>query len=199
MTVLQPERWASLPGPHDITRTELPNGIVVLTRSNFNSPSVVVSGYLPAGSVFEPDERLGLAYFTSLGLMRGTQVRPFQLIYDALESAGASLGFGASVHNTTFGGRCLAEDLPLLLELLSQALRQAVFPVEQMERLRAQLLTSLQSVRRIQGMWLRWFLTRRFFRDTLMVNPKMVMWKRFGRLHVRKWLSFIKNIMARAV
>ena len=48
--------------------------------------------------------------------MRGTAARKFQQIYDALESVGASLGFGASVHNTSFGGRALAEDLPLLLD-----------------------------------------------------------------------------------
>ncbi len=133
----------SLPGPDDITRQELPNGITILTRTNFNSPSVVVSGYLTCGSVFDPRPKLGLAHFTALSLMRGTARRSFQEIYDALESAGASLGFGASVHNTSFGGRALAEDLPLLLGLLSECLRQPAFPREQVERLRAQLLSSL--------------------------------------------------------
>jgi zinc protease len=133
----------SLPGPNDITRVELPNGITLLTRANFNSPSVVVSGYLACGSVFDPPDKLGLAHFTALSLMRGTAQHKFQEIYDALESAGASLGFGASVHNTSFGGRALSEDLPLLLQLLSESLRQPVFPNDQVERLRAQVLTSL--------------------------------------------------------
>ena len=39
----------SLPGADDIYRRELANGIVVLARSNFNSPSVVANGYLLAG------------------------------------------------------------------------------------------------------------------------------------------------------
>jgi zinc protease len=133
----------SLPGPNDITRVELPNGITLLIRANFNSPSVVVSGYLTCGSLFDPPEKLGLAHFTALSLMRGTQRHNFQEIYDALESAGASLGFGASVHNTSFGGRSLAEDLPLLLQVLSDGLRQPTFPKDQVERLRAQVLTSL--------------------------------------------------------
>ena len=34
----------SLPGPDDIVRQELSNGIVLLVRSNNNSPSVVVNG-----------------------------------------------------------------------------------------------------------------------------------------------------------
>ncbi len=135
--------WKSLPGPLDITRCVLPNGIILLTRSNFNSPSVVVNGYLPSGSIFDPREKLGLAHFTALALLRGTQKRTFQQIYDALESVGASLGFGASVHNTSFGGRALAEDLPLLLNTLSEAIREPSFPAEHIERLRAQLLTGL--------------------------------------------------------
>ena len=133
----------SIPGPENITRVQLPNGIVVLTRSNFNSPSVVVSGYFPAGGLLDPEEKLGLADFTALALQRGTQNRDFQQIYDALESVGAGLSFGGGTHTTSFGGRSLAEDLDLLLELLSEALRWPAFPSDPVERLRAQLLTGL--------------------------------------------------------
>jgi zinc protease len=143
MKLNKPPHWKSLPGPEDITRVELPNGITLLTRSNFNSPSVFVGGYLGSGSMFDPAEKLGLASFTAMSLMRGTQSRTFQEIYDQLESAGASLGFGASVHNVNFGGRALAEDLPLLLGLATDVLCFPSFPSEQVERLRAQLLTSL--------------------------------------------------------
>ena len=134
---------SSLPGPEDITRTVLSNGITVLARSNFNSPSVVVTGYLANGSLFDPPEKLGLAHFSALGLMRGTARRNFQQIFDALESVGASLGFGAGMHTTSFSGRSLAEDLPLLLGLLKESLQEPAFPADQMERLRAQLLTGL--------------------------------------------------------
>jgi zinc protease len=133
----------ALPGPDDITRTVLPNGIVILARANFNSPSVVINGYLDVGSLFDRDEKLGLADFTAAALMRGTQQRNFQQIYDALESVGASLGFGGGTHSNVFSGRALSEDLPLLLGLLVEVLRQPVFPPEQVERLRAQLLTGL--------------------------------------------------------
>ncbi len=138
-----PSMVESLPGPEDTTRVELPNGIVVLSRANFNSPSVVLQGYLPAGSLFDPEEKLGLADFTSAALMRGAGQRSFQEIYDALESVGASLGFGGGTHTTGFSGRALAEDLDTLLSLLAEALRQPAFPADQVERLRAQLLTGL--------------------------------------------------------
>ncbi|HNT25144.1 MAG TPA: pitrilysin family protein [Anaerolineales bacterium] len=133
----------TFPGSDDITRLTLPNGIVVLARPNFNSLSVVVSGYFPAGSLFDSDERLGLADFTAQALMRGTQQRSFQQLYDALESAGASLGIQGGTHSAGFAGQALAEDLGLLLSLLSETLRQPAFPQDQVERLRARLLTGL--------------------------------------------------------
>ena len=133
----------AIPGPDDIQRVELPNGLVILSRTNFESPSVVIDGYLPAGALYETDEKLGLADFTSLALMRGTQKRSFQQIYADLEAAGASLGYDSGVHTAGFHGRALAEDIDLLLELLGETLRQPVFPEDAVERLRAQLLTGL--------------------------------------------------------
>jgi len=133
----------SLPGKDDISRTVLPNGIVVMVRSNFDSPSVVISGYINAGSIFEPDKKLGLADFTASALMRGTRSRSFQKMFDLIESVGANLGFNGGTHTTSFSGRALTEDLPLLLDLLADSLRHPVFPREQIEKLRAQLLSSL--------------------------------------------------------
>jgi len=133
----------ALPGPEDIYREVLPNGIVILTRSNFNSPSVVVSGYFSAGALLDPNEKLGLADFVTSALMRGTKKRSFDKIYNELEAVGASLGFSSGVHKSGFSGRSLAEDLLLLLNLLSEALMTPTFPKAEMEKLRAQLLTGL--------------------------------------------------------
>jgi zinc protease len=133
----------SLPGTKDIYRVTLSNGITVLARSSFNSPSVSMGGYLPAGSIFETDEKLGLADFVSSSLMRGTQTRTFDAIYNELESVGASMGFDSGVHNVSFGGRSLVEDFPLLLKLLSESLLAPSFPKNEVERLRVQILTGL--------------------------------------------------------
>jgi len=133
----------SLPGADDITRMVLPNGITVLTRPNFNSPSVVVSGFLYAGGLSDPDEKLGLADFVSSALMRGTQSRDFQKLYDELESVGASFGYNSGTNYANFGGRSLAEDLPLLLDIMADTLQNPAFPQDQVEKLRAQMLTGL--------------------------------------------------------
>ena len=133
----------SLPGPETVRRSLLSNGIVLLTRSNFSSPSVVLSGYLTAGALQEAPEKSGLADLTASALMRGTQARRFDQIYESIESIGANLGLGAGTHNTSFRGKSLAEDLGLVLDLLADVLQNPAFPDEQIERLRAEKLTGL--------------------------------------------------------
>ncbi len=134
---------ASIPGPDDITRLELDNGLVILSRQNPSSPSITVRGYLNAGALFDRDETLGLSDFVASALMRGTRQRDFQRLHEDLESVGAGMGFSGATHTTGFSARSLSEDAALLLSILSECLRTPLFPPDQIERLRAQLLTGL--------------------------------------------------------
>lgn len=133
----------SLPGPDDISRQELPNGIVVLARESFTSPSVVISGFVRAGSDQVATEKAGLCDMTAYALSRGTVNRSFGEIHESLESIGAGLGFGTGNHSTGFRAKGLAEDLDLLLDVLSDVLRRPTFPAEQVDRLRGERLTAL--------------------------------------------------------
>jgi len=40
----------ALPSSKDILRQTLPNGVTVLARENWSAPSIVVEGYLQAGT-----------------------------------------------------------------------------------------------------------------------------------------------------
>lgn len=155
-TILQRARSWAVPNPRTIAREVLPNGIVALAYENFSSPSVVLSGLLWAGAVDEPSDRTGLAAFTAEMLTRGTIHRTFHEIYEAIESVGASLDIGAGYHTTGFSLKALAEDLPGLLELLADVLRNPTFPEEEVERVRGEILTDLQErehdTRRMAGL-----------------------------------------------
>ena len=76
---------STLPGPENILRVSLENGITLLVRENFSTPSVVLSGYLPVGSLADTEETAGRAYLTAGALTRGTRTRPFTEIFEALE------------------------------------------------------------------------------------------------------------------
>jgi zinc protease len=127
-----------------VSRRTLPNGITVLARENFASPAVVINGYVRAGSRDEPAEKAGLAEFTGEVMERGTHTRPFEALYEEVESVGATFGVNAGTHITTFGAKGLVGQLPLLMEVVDDVLRNPAFSPEQVERARGELLTDLQ-------------------------------------------------------
>ncbi len=132
------------PGPENIQRHTLPNGITLLVYENFASESIVLSGVVRAGALADPPQKAGLASFTASLLLHGTEQRRHGDIYEALESVGAGLDFSSGRHTTEFAAHALAEDLPLLVDLLAQSLREPTFPADQVELVLGQILTGLQ-------------------------------------------------------
>ncbi|HEX9115484.1 MAG TPA: pitrilysin family protein [Anaerolineae bacterium] len=139
----QGSRQIAVPGPQDILRRILPNGVRVLARENWSAPSVVIDGYLLAGSLDEPSVLTGLTSFTSSMLSRGTRKRSFAEISEAVEAVGAAISFGADRYVTTFSTKSLAEDLDLVLAILRDELREPVFPAEHVEKVRGMRMTAL--------------------------------------------------------
>lgn len=133
-----------IPGSDDVLRVTLPNGITVLARENFTSPAVVLDGILWGGSLQDPPGKAGLSSFHSSLLMRGTKNYSFNALYEEIESIGASISVGSGGHSYSFDSKSLAEDLPLMLKLLSEILREPTFPEEHVELVRGQMLTNLQ-------------------------------------------------------
>ncbi len=138
-----PNHTHALPGPDDITRVVLPNGVTVLARENFTSPSVVIDGIVRSGGLHEPDDKAGLASFHSDMLMRGTEHHAFEALFEEIESIGASVDFNTGGHTLGFGSKSLAEDLPLMLQLISEVLREPTFPPDHMEKVRGEIMTGL--------------------------------------------------------
>lgn len=134
----------AIPGPDDTYVTVLENGIKILVRPNFTSPSVVVDGILRGGAILESPDKAGLANFHGALLTRGTENYSFADFFEEIEANGASLSANAERNVYSFGSKSLAEDLPRMLGLLSEVLQRPTFPEEYIERVRAQLLTRLR-------------------------------------------------------
>ncbi|MDP9363372.1 MAG: insulinase family protein [Chloroflexota bacterium] len=125
-------------------RAELPNGMVVLTQARPAEQSVVVRFRVQAGAVRDPDGRDGLANFTARMLPRGGERRSFAELNEATDALGASLSSDAGRHFAEVGVRCLRDDLPVLLDLAADVLRRPLFPEEEVEKVRNELLTGIR-------------------------------------------------------
>ena len=127
-----------------IDRWLLPNGIPVLVHENPTHPLVNLRCLVAGGSTEDTPEQAGLASFTGSALLRGTEGYPFEHLNEVIDSAGMSLHSHAGRDLATISARCLSEDLPLALDLISELLCRPTFPDEEVTKLRHQILTRIR-------------------------------------------------------
>ncbi len=120
----------------------LANGVRVLLLPDASAPTLTLSGSVEAGSVFDR-EAWGLASLTADNVMSGTQTQDDETLARRLEERGASLDFYAFREGVDVEGYALAEDLPLLLDILADVLQNATFPAEEFQISQQRLLANL--------------------------------------------------------
>ncbi len=128
-----------------VYRTELPNGLRLIVRRNSANPTISLQGIVPAGAVFDfPPNKSGVAGFTAAMLDQGTGKRSALQIAEAIENVGARLGFDGGAETVSFSATMLSADLPTVLDVLADALRNPSFPADKIEKIRAERLNEYQ-------------------------------------------------------
>ena len=127
-------------------RYTLSNGITLIIKENHHTQSVVIRGRLQSGSNLDPVGKEGLASFATNIMRRGTAKRTFAQINETVESIGASVYLNCGQHLTTLGGKSLAEDFEHLVDLVVDILLQSIFPSQEIEKVRGQIITGLKQL-----------------------------------------------------
>ncbi len=122
----------------------LKNGLQLLLLPDHSVPSVNLSGYLNAGTIFDGQQKAGLANLTAANLMNGTKTKDALSLAKTLEDRGARLNFSANREGVSFTGEGLSANLPIIVETLADVLQNANFPTQQLELSRQRALTSLK-------------------------------------------------------
>ena len=119
------------------------HGIDVVAYKTGVQDVVYLRGSLPAGEVQSPDNP-AIASLTGGMLSRGTTKHTKGEIAAKLEAVGASINFSAGSHMVEFTAKCLAKDVPLVVSLLAEQLREPAFSAEEFERLKKQSIGGLK-------------------------------------------------------
>ncbi len=113
---------------------------------------ITIVGSLPAGDAFAAEGQAAVPTLTGMMLDRGARLGgPRGALLDKyeiarrLESVGASISFDVGTQTLDIRARCLARDLPRVVELLAAQLRYPAFQPEELERARQQFIGSVRS------------------------------------------------------
>ena len=129
----------------DVTETTLSNGITVYYAQRDAVPVTRVAISFDAGSAADPLDKRGLEGMT-LGLMdEGTTSRTSQEIAEAKERLGAAISLGGGNDRSTFTLTSLSANLSPSLDLFTDIVRNPAFDTGELERVRAQTITGIQS------------------------------------------------------
>jgi zinc protease len=123
-----------------------PNGITVILSENHKIPKVSIELSLGNSPKLE-GAKTGLADFTGSLLMSGTAQRSKDQLDREIDFIGANLSAGASSMYLS----CLTKHLDKGLDLMTDVLYNANFPESEVERIRKQNLSGLQSTKADAG------------------------------------------------
>jgi predicted Zn-dependent peptidase len=124
----------------------LDNGITILGESMPGVESVAVAFHVPAGAVHDPVGRCGLATLAGEMCLRGAGNRTSRQIVEALEGSGVSWGHAVSATHTSFFGGMVARQLPAVLPVYVDILRQPRLAAEEFESARQMVLQNLAGI-----------------------------------------------------
>ncbi|ARS27784.1 M16 family metallopeptidase [Sphingomonas sp. KC8] len=126
-----------------IERTTLSNGMQVTLARRTTVPTVRIAVAFDAGNAADPKAKLGTQALTLSLLDEGTKTRNSIQIAEEQERLGASIGSSASMDRTSVSLFALKANLAPSLDLLADVLKNPAFEPAEVERLRAQLVTSI--------------------------------------------------------
>jgi zinc protease len=121
---------------------KLANGLKVMVVPNHEVPFVSVQLGLLAGAWTE--SRPGTAAMTMRMLTKGTTRHTEGELADELETYAISLSGSGGMDTSSVSGGCLTEYIGPAMELLGEVVMSPTFPPEEFEKLRRQVLTSLE-------------------------------------------------------
>lgn len=128
-----------------ISKTELDNGITVLTDPMPGAYSVNVGVWIPRGSRHETERTSGLAHFYEHLVFKGTKKRSAYEIAHTIEDRGGSLEAYTTRQETGFYAQVVREDVPLAVEVISDMLLHPEFDPKEMEKERKVIVEEVHS------------------------------------------------------
>ncbi len=133
--------------PAPVQRLALSNGVPVLLVEKHDVPLAQVNLVVRAGSVDDPAGKTGLAAFVAQAMDEGAGSRSALDLADAIDFLGISLSPVSGLHTSGVNLHTPMSKLGDALDLMADVALRPTFPAEDIERLRAQTLVSLEQRR----------------------------------------------------
>ncbi len=128
------------------TLDTLPNGIRVVTDTIPGAATVALGLYFSVGTRCEAEAEHGLAHLVEHMMFKGTPTRDAFEISRAIEAVGGQINAFTGREQTGYYAKVLAEDAPLVLDILSDMLRHSLLDKAELDREREVIVQEIGQV-----------------------------------------------------
>lgn len=125
--------------------TTLDNGIRVASENLYGSTGTV-GVYIDAGSIYENESNNGTAHFLEHMAFKGTKTRTCEDIEILVENMGAQLNAYTSRELTAYFAKSFKNDMPVMVDIISDILQNSKLEVKHIERERSVILKEKEVV-----------------------------------------------------
>ncbi|SHI85059.1 Predicted Zn-dependent peptidase [Desulfatibacillum alkenivorans DSM 16219] len=126
-----------------VRKTELQNGIRIVTNSMPHVRSVSMGVWVNVGARDEPLENNGMCHFIEHMVFKGTEKRDAFQIAAEMDAIGGNANAFTGMEDTCYHGKVLDTHLPRLTDILSDIFLNSVFQPEEFIRERAVILQEI--------------------------------------------------------
>lgn len=126
-----------------VERSELANGLIIVSHAMPEVETVSLGIWIGAGSRSEARTEHGIAHFLEHMAFKGTARRSARDIAEEIEAVGGDLNAATSVDSTAYYSRVMRKDMPLALDILSDIILQPAFDRAELARERDVILQEI--------------------------------------------------------
>jgi predicted Zn-dependent peptidase len=126
-----------------VRRSELPNGLRIVSEQMPGVPSVTVGIWVESGSRFEPRVLGGISHFLEHLLFKGTERRSAAQIAEEMDAVGGVLNAFTGKEYTCYYARVLAEHTDLATDLLADLFLHSKLDPAEIDRERTVVLQEI--------------------------------------------------------
>lgn len=126
-----------------VRRSELPNGLRIVSEHMPGVPSITVGIWVESGSRFEPRRLGGISHFLEHLLFKGTERRTAAQIAEEIDAVGGVLNAFTGKEYTCYYARVLAEHTAIATDLLADLFLHSRLDPEEIDRERSVVLQEI--------------------------------------------------------
>lgn len=128
---------------YPIGKSDLKNGVRVLTMRMPHLRSVSMGVWVDAGTRDETDDEAGLSHFIEHMIFKGTHKRSAYEIAKAFDAIGGATNAFTGMENTCYHARVMDEHLATMVEILSDIFLNSAFDQRELERERTVIFSEI--------------------------------------------------------